>query len=60
MEDIEFIKEFYPEALENEEINYKSLCIILAKEVSDLQDELNEKDYQILHIMKQLDSLKTF
>jgi len=60
MEEVNFIKEFYPDAIKNEEIDYKSLCIILAKEVSDLQDELNEKDYQILHIMKQLDDLKKF
>lgn len=58
MEDIKIIEEFYPEAIENGDINYKALCIILAREVSDLQDELNEKDYQILHIMEQLDKIK--
>lgn len=28
------------------------------EELSDIQDWLNEKDYQILHIMNEIDALK--
>ena len=57
----EEIKSLYPQAIAKikgkEEIDYKKLCLILAQELSDIQDQLNEKDYQILRITQRLDKL---
>lgn len=55
---IEELKEIYPAAFVNDEVDYKSLCLLLAQEVSDLQDQMAEKDYQILKITQRLESLE--
>lgn len=55
---IEELKEIYPAAFINDEVDYKSLCLLLAQEVSDLQDQMAEKDYQILKITQRLESLE--
>lgn len=62
-EKLKLIKEQFPDAIRenngNEVVDYELLSLLLADEVCDLQDELNEKDYQILHIMEQLDEIKS-
>lgn len=55
---IKELKEIYPAAFINDEVDYKSLCLLLAQEVSDLQDQMAEKDYQILKITQRLESLE--
>jgi hypothetical protein len=52
------IRNIYPSAFDEGEIDYKKLCIILADEVNDLQDQMSEKDYQILRITQRLESLE--
>jgi len=55
----EDVKSLYPTVVnENNEIDYKKLCLILLQELNDVQDQLNEKDYQILRITERLDNLE--
>lgn len=54
---IEVIKSLYPEVIVNDEIDYKLLSLVLIRELNDIQDQLNEKDYQILRITERLDKL---
>lgn len=55
------IKSLFPEAIVvkngTDEIDFKVLSLMLAQELSDIQDQLNEKDYQILRITERLDKL---
>ena len=51
------LKSLYPEAVVNDNIDFEKLSLILARELSDIQDQLNEKDYQILRITERLDKL---
>ena len=53
------VQSLYPEAVVNGEIDYQILSLLLAKELSDIQDQLNEKDYQILRITERLDQLES-
>ena len=39
------------------EIDYKALSLILAEEVSDIKDQLLEKDYQITKIFERIERL---
>ena len=55
---IENIKTSYPEAIIDGDIDYKALSFLLARELSDIQDQLQEKDYQILRITQRLDKLE--
>lgn len=55
---LETVKEQFPEVVKEGKVDFELLSLVLFDEVSDLQDELNEKDYQILHIMKQIDEIK--
>ena len=59
---IENIKSLYPDAVVTkngvDEIDYHVLSLILAQELNDIQDQLNEKDYQILRITERLDVLE--
>ncbi|MBP5458349.1 MAG: hypothetical protein J6Y37_17805 [Paludibacteraceae bacterium] len=48
----------YPSAFDGDKVDYKALCLLLAQEVSDIQDQMNEKDYQILRITERLDKLE--
>lgn len=48
----------YPSAFDGDKVDYKQLCLLLAQEVSDIQDQMNEKDYQILRITERLDKLE--
>ena len=56
---IKDVESVFPEAVVEKsgkkEIDYEKLCLILAEEVSDLKDQLNEKDYQITNIYKRLE-----
>ena len=36
-------------------IALEDLVLILVAEVNDLKDQMNEKDYQIMYLMKKLD-----
>lgn len=39
------------------EIDYKALSLVLAEEVSDIKDQLLEKDYQITRIFERIERL---
>lgn len=53
----EEIAELYPEAVKDgNEIVLSDLIQYLVAEVSDLKDQMNEKDCQILYLMKKLDN----
>ena len=39
------------------EIDYKALSLILAEEVSDIKDQLLDKDYQITKIFERIERL---
>lgn len=54
---IDDLKSLYPDAVINDEIDFKKLSLILVQELNDIQDQLNEKDYQILRITERLDKL---
>jgi hypothetical protein len=54
---IEDLKKKYSSAFDGDDVNYQTLALLLAQEVSDLQDQMLEKDYQILRITQRLDSL---
>jgi hypothetical protein len=41
------------------DIEIKNALDKIFEELSDIQDELNEKDYQILHITQELDEIKS-
>jgi len=60
---IDELRTVYPDAVIEKDgksaIDFQALSLILAREVSDLQDQLNEKDYQILRITERLDSLES-
>lgn len=55
---IEEIAQEFPEAVENGQIVMSKLVRILAAKVSDLQDQMNEKDFQILRITERLEKLE--
>lgn len=40
------------------DIDYKALSLFLVQELNDIQDQLIEKDFQILKITEKLDKLK--
>ena len=40
-------------------IDFEALSLALAEEVSDIKDQLNEKDYQITRIFERLERLAT-
>lgn len=51
------IAELYPEAVKDgNEIVLSDLVQYLVAEISDLKDQMNEKDCQILYLMKKLDN----
>ena len=52
------LKEMFPESVENGQIVFDKLCVAMAQTISDLQDQMNEKDYQILRITERLDKLE--
>ncbi len=53
----EEIAELYPEAVKDgNEIVLSDLVQYLVAEISDLKDQMNEKDCQILYLMKKLDN----
>ena len=54
---IEDLRERYPSAFNGDRVDYQFLALLLAQEVSDLQDQMQEKDYQILRITQRLDEL---
>lgn len=51
------INEKHPEILIDGEVDLKKLMLILYEEFCDIQDQLKEKDYQILRINEKLDKL---
>lgn len=58
------VKQYYPDVIVvsedgKESIDFEKLALILVDEVADLQDQIGEKDYQILNITKQIDLLKS-
>ena len=55
---IEELKSIYNEAVVDGKIDFEALSLRLAQEVSDLQDQMNEKDFQILRITERLDKLE--
>lgn len=54
---IEDIKTTYPDAIVDGNINYEKLALTLAQEVKDIQDQMMEKDFQILKITERLDKI---
>ena len=54
----EEIKGTYPSAFDGDNVDYQKLCLLLADQVSDLQDQMSEKDYQILRITQRLEALE--
>jgi uncharacterized protein YehS (DUF1456 family) len=56
---LEDVKLEYPEAVENGEIVLSKLCVAMADKVSDLQDQMAEKDFQILKITERLEKLES-
>jgi hypothetical protein len=59
--DLNDIKVNFPEAVieknGEEEIDYKALSLLLAEEICDLKDQLNEKDYQVTRIFERLERI---
>ena len=55
---LEEIREVYPSAFDGDTVDYQKLCLLLADQVSDLQDQMSEKDYQILRITQRLEALE--
>lgn len=59
--DLNDIKVNFPEAIieknGEEEIDYKALSLLLAEEICDLKDQLNEKDYQVTRIFERLERI---
>lgn len=50
----------YPDVVnEDGKVDYELLTVLLARDISDLNDQLNEKDFQILRITERLDRLET-
>lgn len=47
----------YPFAVIDGKINFELLALALMEDIADLQDQMMEKDYQILSITKRLDGL---
>ena len=61
MNDIFFddvLTSLFPGAIVKGELDYKKLCILMAQEICDLKDQMNEKDYQILRITERIDALE--
>ena len=60
MEDIflDVLKSLFPEAIVDGNVDYEKLCKLMAQEIYDLKDQMNEKDYQILRITERLDNLE--
>ena len=56
---LETLKSLYPDAVENGEIVLSKLILILVDEISDLKDQMEEKDYQILKITQRLENLES-
>ena len=49
----------YPDVVNEEgKVDYELLTVLLARDISDLNDQLNEKDFQILRITERLDQLE--
>lgn len=55
--DIEMIQAKYPEALVDGKIDYERLSLVLLREIDDIQEQMNEKDFQILKITERLDKI---
>lgn len=55
---LDALKSLFPDAIVDGEIDYKKLCELMAQEICDLKDQMNEKDYQILRITERLDVLE--
>lgn len=55
--DIETIQIKYPEALVDGTIDYERLSLVLLREIDDIQEQMNEKDFQILKITERLDKI---
>ena len=53
------LKSLFPDAIVDGEIDYKKLYELMAQEICDLKDQMNEKDYQILRITERLDALES-
>ena len=54
---LEELKNAFPEAVVDGQLALDKLCVALASQVVDLQDQMNEKDFQILRITQRLDEL---
>lgn len=58
---IEDIEANFPSAVikkeEGNEIDYKALVLLLAEEICDIKDQLNEKDFQVTRIFERLERL---
>lgn len=53
------VKAKYPSVIkEDGSVDLEKLCLTLLTELSDIQDQLAEKDYQILRITEKLDNLR--
>lgn len=59
--DLNDIKSNFPAAVVEkdgeEEIDYKALLLLLAEEVCDLKDQLNEKDYQVTRLFERIERI---
>ena len=55
---LDALKSLFHDAIVDGEVDYKKLCELMAQEISDLKDQMNEKDYQILRITERLDALE--
>lgn len=56
---LEDVKSEYPEAVVNGEVVLGKLCLAMADKVADLQDQMAEKDFQILKITERLEKLES-
>ncbi|MBP5724730.1 MAG: hypothetical protein J6X18_14295 [Bacteroidales bacterium] len=56
---LEDVKTIFPGAVSDKgEVVLSNLCVLLAEEVSDLKDQMAEKDFQILRITERIDELE--
>lgn len=56
---LEDVKSEYPEAVVNGDVVLEKLCLAMADKVADLQDQMAEKDFQILKITERLEKLES-
>lgn len=56
---LEDLKLEYPESVVNGEVVLEKLCLAMADKVADLQDQMAEKDFQILKITDRLEKLES-